>query len=250
MTGRILVDRVGSTARITLSNPARKNALDAGMWAGLAQQVKRADNDDAVKVIEIRGDGGDFSTGVDLVAAWENGQRVDPSILTTEAEAALMHASTPTVAVLRGQCVGGGAMIACACDFRLASADVVLAVTPARFGVVYPATSVRRLADLGGPAVAKRLLLAAEVFSADDARAAGIVDWVHAAGDLDHAADALAAKLAILAPISQASAKEFIDRLGPDDETPLAATQRWERVARDDPEQRARVLAFLHRPRR
>lgn len=230
-----------------MSNPARKNALDAAMWAALARAVAQADADDSVRVIELRGEGEDFSTGVDLVAAWADGERVDPSVLTADAETALMHARTPTVAVVRGQCVGGGAMIACACDFRIASTTASIAVTPARFGVVYPATSVRRLADLGGSSVAKRLLMAAEVFSAREARAAGLVDWVHDDGDLDAAATTFAEGLSRLAPLSQAAAKEFVDRSGPAGETPHEATQRWEQAARNDPEQRARVLAFLER---
>ncbi|KQZ85284.1 hypothetical protein ASD56_02685 [Microbacterium sp. Root166] len=219
------------------------------MWSHLAAEVQRLDADDSVRVIEIRGDGSDFSTGVDLVAAWADRQGVNPSELTTDAERAITHAQTPTVAVLRGQCVGGGAMIACACDFRLASSTSSIAVTPARFGVIYPSTSVRRLAHLCGPSVAKRLLIASEVFSAHDARAARLVDWVHSDDELDAAVEAFCAKLAELAPLSQAAAKEFIDGLGPAEETPLEATQRWERAAGSDPEQRARLLGFLQRKR-
>ncbi|MCR2799386.1 enoyl-CoA hydratase/isomerase family protein [Microbacterium sp. zg-Y818] len=248
MSGSIRVDSGGVICRITISS-RRRNALDAAMWADLADAVRRADADAAVRVILVTGDGEDFSTGVDLAAAWAAGQRVDPSVLTTQAESALMNTRTPTIAVIRGLCIGGGAMIAGACDFRIASHTASVAVTPAKFGVIYPATSVRRLARLVGPSVAKRMLVAAEAFCAADALAAGFLDALHADDEVDAEAESFAQRLADLAPLSQAAAKEFIDGLGPDGETAIAATERWEAIARADPEQHDRVRAFLDRNR-
>jgi enoyl-CoA hydratase/carnithine racemase len=125
------------------------------------------------------------------------------------AEEALAAFPKPTVAAVRGHCVGGGAQLAAACDLRLAEEGALFGVTPARLGIVYPASSTRRLVSLVGPATAKYLLFTAELIDAGRALRTGLVDEVLPAGELDGRTAELTRVLVSRSQLTQAAAKEF-----------------------------------------
>lgn len=245
--GEIRRTRAGHRVTITISQPRRKNALTPAMWQQLADEVRAADQDSTVRTIVIRGDGSDFSTGVDLAHTWASVGRVDPTELTDAAEQALRATRAVTVAVIDGHCVGGGLMIAAACHFRLSSTSATYAITPALLGVIYPASSVRRVAALAGLSVTRRMVVAGETLRAEEVRVAGLVDHVYPDAELDERADAYLTRIEALAPLSQVCANEFLDGRGVAGESELDASRRWEKMAREDPEQRRRVEAFLER---
>jgi enoyl-CoA hydratase/carnithine racemase len=106
----------------------------------------------AARVLVLTGAGETFCAGADIAGA-EELVRGDTTVAAEEAMAAFPK---PTIARIRGHCVGGGCQLAVACDLRLALDDARFGVPPAKLGVAYPAPTTRRLVALIGPAKAKR----------------------------------------------------------------------------------------------
>ncbi|WP_202866061.1 enoyl-CoA hydratase/isomerase family protein [Kribbella turkmenica] len=119
----------------------------------------------------------------------------------------------PTIAVVRGQCIGGGLEIAVNCDFRFAADDATFGVTPAPIGVVYPPAAIKVLLDLVGPATANYLLFSGELLAATQAELEGLVDRVVAPAGLEAAVAAFAATLVSRSQLTIRSAKESVNAL-------------------------------------
>ncbi len=144
------------------------------------------------------------------------------------AQAALREFPKPTVAVVRGHCIGGGLEIAVNCDFRFAAHGSTFGVTPARIGVVYPPAAIKVLLDLVGPATTKYLLFSGELLSAGQAELKGLVDRVVPADDLDADVDASAAKLVARSQLTIRSAKETVNSLLAGEDAEPAAYKRYQ----------------------
>ncbi|MFF3518491.1 enoyl-CoA hydratase/isomerase family protein, partial [Streptomyces sp. NPDC002573] len=143
--------------------------------------------DPAVRVLVLTGDGDTFCSGADIAGLAASDAREDQDSDTSvngngalaaavAAEEALAAFPKPALAAVRGYCVGGGCQLAAACDLRYAARDARFGVTPARLGIVYPASSTRRLVGLVGPATARYLLYSAELIDAERALRTGLVD--------------------------------------------------------------------------
>lgn len=233
---------VGGAATILLENPRRLNALPVDAWTRLPEIVRRLDADNSVRSIVLTGAGAHFSSGLDLTTlALADGGAAAAEIasVTAPAEAALIQATKPVIAKIRGYCIGGGVLLAAACDLRVVSADAVFAVTPAKLGIVYPRSSVNRLVQLVGPSFAKRLLFTADFISADRAYASGLVDDLVPERDLDEAVGILTSRIASLSRLSLAAAKAMIDEV--DD----SGARDWTMMSRTSGEQGEGVAAFL-----
>ncbi len=239
----LLLDRDGATATVTISNPAKRNAMTPAMWRRLPELLDLLAADPAVRVVVLTGAGGTFCAGADIAGLRGS---ADPGTTAVAAEEALAAFGKPTIALVRGHCVGGGCQLAAACDLRFASEDALFGVTPARLGIVYPAGSTRRLARLAGPSTARFLLLSAELIDAGRALRTGLVDEVLPPEALDARVAAFAATLASRSRLTQAAAKEFT---AGDPDVPVAADRvaHWERQARESGEAAEGVAAFLER---
>ena len=130
---------------------------------------------------------------------------------TQAGQEAWFNLPLPTIAVIRGACVGGGCGLAIASDLRLATLDAYFANTPAKLGLAYSLSDTRRLVDLVGPARAKEILYTASQFSADEALAMGLVNRIVPADQIDDDAEALALEIAANAPNSLRIAKRLIN---------------------------------------
>ncbi|MEC4021161.1 enoyl-CoA hydratase/isomerase family protein, partial [Streptomyces sp. H27-D2] len=161
-------------ATVVISNPAKRNAMSTAMWRALPPLLDELAADDSVRVLVLTGDGDTFCAGADIGSLGEHGQ--EPQGLAVAAEDALAAFPKPTLAAVRGYCVGGGCQLATACDLRFAAEGAAFGVTPAKLGIVYPATSTRRLVELVGPSAAKYLLFSAELIDAERALHTGRVD--------------------------------------------------------------------------
>ena len=142
--------------------------------------------------------------------------------------------------MVRGFCVGGGCQLAAACDLRFAADGARFGVTPAKLGIVYPASSTRRLASLVGPATAKYLLFSGELIGTERALRTGLVDEVLPAAELDGRVAEFTRTLAARSQLTQAAAKEFV----------TGCTDRdahWAEQARAGGETAEGVAAFLER---
>lgn len=160
-------------ATVVISHPAKRNAMTASMWRALPELLTGLARDPAVRALVLTGAGPTFCAGADISSLTGD---EDPRALAVTAEEALAAFPKPTLAAVRGFCVGGGSQLAAACDLRFAEEGASFGVTPAKLGIVYPASSTRRLASLVGPAWAKYLLFSAELIGADQALRAGFLN--------------------------------------------------------------------------
>ncbi|KNB53656.1 enoyl-CoA hydratase/isomerase family protein [Streptomyces caatingaensis] len=198
------------TATIRIAHPAKRNAMTPAMWRSLPPLLERCAADPAVRVLVLTGEGDTFCAGADISSlAGADGD--DPRDLSVAAEEALAAFPKPTLAAVRGHCVGGGCQLAAACDLRFAADGAVFGVTPARLGIVYAASSTRRLTRLVGPATAKYLLFSGELIGTERALRTGLVDEVWAPDALAGRVAQFAATLASRSLLTQVAAKEFAD---------------------------------------
>ncbi|MEV8531845.1 enoyl-CoA hydratase-related protein [Streptomyces sp. NPDC051211] len=208
MDAQLLHSVTDGVATIVISHPAKRNAMTAAMWRALPELLAGYAADPAVRMLVLTGEGRTFCAGADISSLTGSD---DPQALAVAAEEALAAFPKPTLAAVRGHCVGGGTQLAAACDLRFAQEGALFGVTPARLGIVYPSSSTRRLAALVGPAAAKYLLFSAELIDADRALRTGLVDEVLAPGHLDKRVAEFTAVLAGRSLLTQAAAKEFAD---------------------------------------
>ena len=172
-----------TTLHIRFNNPMRHNALSVEMWEAIPPLLAMAENDDRVRLVVFSGagekafvSGADISQFEDMRAAREAVSRYE-----TLAEAALMgiyNFSKPTLACIRGFCVGGGVNVAISCDLRIASSDSVFFIPAARLGLGYRHSAMKNLADLIGPGAAKDLFFTARKIDANEAKSLGLISRV------------------------------------------------------------------------
>ncbi|MFF2202443.1 enoyl-CoA hydratase/isomerase family protein [Streptomyces sp. NPDC058145] len=227
-----------SVATVVIRHPAKRNAMTADMWRALPPLLAELAGDPGVRALVLTGEGGTFCAGADISTL--QGSPLEAQGLAVAAEEALAAFPGPTLAAIRGHCVGGGAQLAAACDLRLAEEGALFGVTPARLGIVYPSSSTRRLVSLVGPATAKYLLFTAELIDAGRALRTGLVDEVLPEGELDKRVAELTRVLASRSRLTQAAAKEFADGRTDRD-------AHWARQARGSGDTAEGVAAYLER---
>jgi enoyl-CoA hydratase len=250
---QILVEIEPPVATIVLNRPEKRNALTLEMWRKLPELVRRLDADPSVRVIVLRGSTPTaFAAGADI-SEFES-LRSTPELITAyngataSAEDALATCSKPTVAAVRGYCVGGGCEIAVACDFRFADQSARFGVTPARLGIVYAAGATRRLAQLVGVGPAKLLLLSAQLIDVEEALRIGLVTRVLPADSFDADVDAFVGTLARNSLVSMSGAKSLLHALSEDlSEETLARAAGIVAKSFGSDDYREGVRAFLER---
>ncbi|WND33717.1 enoyl-CoA hydratase/isomerase family protein [Streptomyces sp. BB1-1-1] len=234
-----LLHRVAdSVATVVVHHPAKRNAMTAAMWRALPELLDALAGDPAVRALVLTGEGATFCAGADITTLREPAE--DAQGLAVRAEEALAAFPKPTLAAIRGHCVGGGAQLAAACDLRFAEESALFGVTPAKLGVVYSASSTRRLVALTGPATAKYLLFSGELIDAGRALRTGLVDEVLPEGELGKRVAEFTRVLASRSQLTQAAAKEFAN----------GRTDRdayWAAQARGSGDTAEGVAAFLER---
>lgn len=214
----LLYEREGRLAWITFNRPEARNAMTWGMYDRLERVCASIEDDPEVAVAVLRGAGGRaFVAGTDISQFREftsEQDAVDYEARIERAVGRLEALSKPTIALLEGACVGGGAALALACDFRYATPALKLGVPIARtLGNTLSITNLARLVDLVGVARAKEVLMLARMLDADEARAAGVVNEVFPAERIEAEVRGVAERLAGLAPRTLQAAKEGIRRL-------------------------------------
>jgi len=166
-------------ALVMVDRPDRHNALTRDMWAAFPDLLSSVAD---ARALLLTGAGRTFSAGADIGELQTIYADPDAAAAyhatNVAAEEALATFPAPTIAAIRGACVGGGCQLAAACDLRIAATGARFGVTPAKLGVVYPAVPTVRLADLVGPARAKYLLFTADLIDAERTLGFGLVDEV------------------------------------------------------------------------
>jgi enoyl-CoA hydratase/carnithine racemase len=232
MPGRIGARKADGVGWLTFDHPERFNAIDLAMWRAIPEVMADFDADPDVRAICISGAGAKaFTTGADIsefeVHRDNAAQRASYNATADAARAVLHTTLKPTVAAIRGYCLGGGVALALDCDLRLAEAGAKFGVTIARLGAAYRPEDLRHLMEIVGPAAAREILLTGATFTADEAKALGLVSQVVAADTFDEHVAAFMARLAGNAPLSMAATKKTIaELLKPAGAQDLAACER------------------------
>jgi enoyl-CoA hydratase/carnithine racemase len=238
MEPQLLHSVTDSAATVVIHHPAKRNAMTAAMWAALPPLLDALAADPDVRALVLTGEGSTFCAGADISTL--QGSPEEAQGLAVRAEEALAAFPKPTLAAIRGHCVGGGSQLAAACDLRFAMEGALFGVTPAKLGIVYPASSTRRLVSLVGPAAAKYLLFSGELIDAERALHTGLVDEVLPQGELAKRVAEFTRILVSRSQLTQAAAKEFAN----------GRTDRdayWTKQARGSGDTVEGVAAFLER---
>jgi enoyl-CoA hydratase/carnithine racemase len=204
--GKLRLDRPAPhVARLTLAHSAKRNALDHEMLDAIAATVPALED----RCLLLTGEGRTFSAGYDI-GGLRTRPDADPFRRALEALDAF---PAPAVAALNGHAIGGGLELALTCDLRIASAAAKLGMPPARLGLVYAHTGLRRFIDVIGAARTRELFLTARTVEASTAERWGLVNEVVPAEALAERAVAYAAEIAALAPLAQRGNKHAIRAL-------------------------------------
>jgi enoyl-CoA hydratase/carnithine racemase len=200
---------------LVFNRPDKLNALNLETWEAIPRALKELEEDDRVRVILIEGaDERAFAAGADISEFEEN--RKDPRTAAHYAEtnerafAALRACTKPTIAVIRGYCVGGGCAIALNIDIRIAASDAKFAITPGRLGLGYAFSGVRRAVEELGPAAARYFFLTASQVTAQKALELGLLQEFHEPDALKAAAEQLGRTIAANAPKTLRAIKKSI----------------------------------------
>lgn len=173
----------GAALHIRFNNPAKHNALSVDMWEAVPPLLAQAEADDAVRLVVFSGEGiRSFVSGADI-SQFEDHRAAKEAVKRYEqmAEAALMGIhdfGKPTVAAIRGYCIGGGVNVAISCDIRLATSDSVFAIPATRLGLGYRFSALKNLVDLLGPGRAKEIFFTGRRLDSAEAHAIGLVNRV------------------------------------------------------------------------
>jgi len=236
--GKLLIDQPAEgVVRLTISNPAKRNALDHpildAITATLSELAPWEDEDGQdsewqaptatataelqARCVVITGAHGMFSAGYDIgeIPEEEFEERAERLVAHPFSEAidALAAFPYPTLAVLSGHTIGGGLELALACDLRVAGEAVMLGMPPAKLGLVYSHTGLRRFLDAIGAARTRELFLLGRYIDTTTALSWGLVNRIASAADLEGLALDIAGELASNAPLAQTGNKRVIEAL-------------------------------------
>jgi enoyl-CoA hydratase/carnithine racemase len=218
VSGSIRVDRpADAVARLTISNPEKRNALDHAILDAIAEQMPALANGIETRCVIITGEGRMFSAGYDI-------GDIPEEVFAEEAERLVAHPfhraieaveefPFPTLAAINGHALGGGLELAVACDLRLAASGVKLGMPPGKLGLIYSHTGLLKFIDTVGPARTRELFLVGRNVDAERAEQIGLVNEVVDPEQFEQAAIELAREIASNAPLSTKGNKEIIRRL-------------------------------------
>lgn len=225
---KMIDDHVGE---LVLSQPKRRNALNAAMWAGLPSILDIAKKTTGIKILIVRGDGNHFASGADisefetLYATEASAKKISDDIAA--GFKALAEFPHPVIAMVRGACVGGGCGLALCCDLRFADTSAKFAITPAKLGLVYPFSDVQRLIETVGLPNAKDILYSARLLQSDEAYRVGLINQLHEPEKLEAAVLTYANDLAALSKQSAITTKKMFAAYQNGQRTETVESETW-----------------------
>ena len=213
-SGKLLLDEPSDgVARLRIRNPERRGALDHEILDALASTVRES----AARCLILAGTEPVFSAGYDLGSLEEEGfeERAERLVAHPFPDAieALEAFPFPVIAELNGHAIGGGMELAVSCDIRMAARGIRIGMPPAKLGLVYSHTGLRKFLDLCGPGNTAELFYVGRHVEADRAREMGLVNHVVDPDELDERVKLMAAVIAANAPLSLRGNKRIIRAL-------------------------------------
>ncbi len=258
MSDHLVVERRDAIATLILNRPESHNAINVGMYRDLPDMMRDLDADPSVKVIVLRGAGErSFASGADISEFEQERSDAVKAKAYNEKVAAAEHAiegvTKPTIAMIHGYCIGGGAGLALSCDIRFADTKAKFAITPAKLGLVYSLESSKRMVDLVGPARAKWVLMSGLQIQAARAYELGLFDEVTEPDELEKLTYDFAETVTTRAQFSVRGGKAMVNRVVAgqvaDDDATTSAAQlvvRHRGLRRGRPRLPGEALAELH----
>ncbi len=215
MTDKIIVEISDGIGRCIFNQPQKHNAISFEMWQGISRAMDDFAVDDSVRVVILSGAGEKaFSAGADISQFGENRATREGveeyERATDKAYEDLTCIDKPTIAMIQGYCIGGGAGIAVCCDLRIASEDARFAIPAAKLGLAYRWDAVYPLVQLVGASFAKEILFTGRQFSAEEALRMGLVNRVVPRSQLETCVGEYAGRIASNAPLTIRAAKRTI----------------------------------------
>ena len=199
MTDQILSRKDGAVGHLIFNNPERHNAVSLDLWAAAEAVVADFRGDPAIRAMVVSGAGGKaFVSGADI-SRFEKDRATQDAVarygkLVDRAYAAFYEFPKPTIAMIRGYCMGGGMALAMCCDMRIATETSKFGIPAAKLGLGYGFKGIKRLVDVVGPSFAKEIFYTSRHFTATEAAALGLVNHVVAVAALEaYVADVTAA---------------------------------------------------------
>jgi enoyl-CoA hydratase/carnithine racemase len=221
-TDKMIARKDGPVAWMIFNNPERHNAVSLEMWEAAESIIEDFARDDAVRVIVLAGagekafvSGADISRFADERAAAEAVERYNRQV--ERAYHAIQAVTKPTIAMIRGYCVGGGVGIALCCDLRLAAEDARFAVPAAKLGLGYGFEGLKRLVDVVGPAFAKEIFFTARQFDVKEALAMGLVNRALSPAEIEGYVLSYARLIAENAPLTITAVKQIVGEIVKDE---------------------------------
>ncbi|EKZ97958.1 enoyl-CoA hydratase [Cupriavidus sp. HMR-1] len=259
ITDALLVEKRGNTGWITFNDPGRHNAVSFDMWAAVPKALAAFEQDDDIRAVVLTGAGERAFVSGANISQFDKLRSGDEAVAAYEqvaeaAQLALYDYAKPTLARIKGYCIGGGMNIALCCDIRIASADSTFAIPAGKLGLGYRLTAIRNLVTTVGAANALEIFLTANRYAAAEAKALGLIHHVTDtpdAADLDAALQVRLDQIAGNAPLTLRAGKRMIrqlQQLGP--EVDIAAMQQlvMQCFASDDYREGKRAFAEKRSP--
>ena len=211
------LEKKGRIAHLVIDRLEKRGAFTQEMWELFPALLAEAMADEAIRILTVNASkkNSAFCAGADIAEfaagaanpEWRSKNRAAISKLQHD----LAEAPKPTIAIIDGDCIGGGCGIALACDIRIAGPCARFGITPAKLGLVYPLHDTKLLVDAVGPSQAKRLLFSGQIYGAHEALRIGLITVL---ADNPHGeALALAETMAAASSHSQKMSKQIIRRI-------------------------------------
>lgn len=223
ITGKMIIEKRGNAGWITFNDPDRHNAVSFEMWEAIPIALAALADDPQVRAVVLTGAGErSFVSGANI-SQFDNLRSGEEAVLAYEkvaeaAQLALYDYDLPTLARIRGYCIGGGLNIALCCDLRIASEDSSFSIPAGKLGLGYRPTAIRNLVTAAGPARALEIFLTAARYKAPQAMEMGLLHKVTATAALDAAVEEYVTQISANAPLTLRAGKKMIrqmQQLGP-----------------------------------
>ena len=206
-TDKMLARKQGGVGILTFNNPERHNAVSLEMWEATKRILDDFAADDDIRVVVVTGAGGQaFVSGADISKFASERATLEASraynVKSDAAYSSVADFPKPTIAMIRGYCIGGGVGLAVCCDLRICSDNSRFAVPAAKLGLGYGYSGLKRLVDIVGASFAKEIFYTARQFDAQEASAMGLVNRVVPAGELEAYVKSITDMISANAPLT------------------------------------------------
>jgi enoyl-CoA hydratase/carnithine racemase len=241
----------GAIGWMIFNNPARRNAVSLGMWETIPRVLEDFGADPQIRVVVLAGAGDKaFVSGADI-SQFESQRSTPEAVQRYEeigdaAQSKLQNFDKPTIAMIRGYCLGGGVNIAAVCDLRIAADDARFAIPAARMGLGYRASSMKNLVDVVGAAYAREIMITARQFNATEAKEMGLVNRVVPAAELEKSTLEYCETIAANAPLTLRAAKRIIREVVKSD-FDAALCKTWVKECFDSADYKEGRKAFMEK---